>query len=112
MAGGDYSDEELIQAMHRAGLEEFCKQNKKVLDIVLGESGVSMSGGEKQRLELARLYLKNPKLVLLDEPTASLDHDTEERVLENLREFCRGRTVFLVSHRKSTLEICDRIIYM
>lgn len=112
MAGGNHSDEEFLHAMYQAGLEEYCKQNENVLDVMLGVSGVSMSGGEKQRLELARLYLKNPKLVLLDEPTASLDHETEERVLENLREFCRGRTVFLVSHRKSTLEICDRIILM
>lgn len=112
MAGGNHSDEELIQAMRLAGLEEYCEKKEKVLDIMLGASGVSMSGGEKQRLELARLYLKNPKLVLLDEPTANLDYETEKRVLENLQEFCRGRTVFLVSHRKSTLEICDRIIFL
>ncbi len=112
LAGGNYSDEELIQAMYQAGLEEYCEKNETVLDVILGESGVSLSGGEKQRLELARLYLKNPKLVLLDEPTANLDRETEEKVLENLQEFCRGRTVFLVSHRKSTLEICDRILLL
>lgn len=109
---GNHSDKEFIRAMYQAGLEEYCQKNKKVLDIKLGESGVSMSGGEKQRLELARLYLKNPKLVLLDEPTANLDRETEEKVLANLQKFCRGRTVFLVSHRKRALEICDRIVRM
>ena len=112
IAGKDYSDEEFIRAMHQAGLEEYCRKNKNVLDVILGEYGVSMSGGERQRLELARLYLKNPQLVLLDEPTANLDSETEQKVLENLQEFCRGRTTFLVSHRKQALEICDRILSM
>lgn len=112
IVGGDHSDEDLISAMVQAGLGDYCHKHKNVLDVILGEYGVSMSGGEKQRLELARLYLKDPRLVLLDEPTASLDRDTEQKVLENLRDFCQGRTAFLVSHRKQTLEICDRIFLM
>ncbi|MGE3275534.1 MAG: thiol reductant ABC exporter subunit CydD [Vicinamibacterales bacterium] len=80
------------------------------LDTPLGEGGAGLSGGEAQRLSLARAYLKDCPILLLDEPTSELDTSTEAAVLEGLAEMRRGRTVLLVSHRAAPLAIADRTI--
>ncbi len=89
-------------------IEEFTHQ----FDTVLGERGVRLSGGEKQRTALARAIVKNPPILILDDAFSSVDTETEERILEQLKGFMRGRTAILISHRISTVKDADQIIYL
>jgi ATP-binding cassette subfamily B protein len=81
-------------------------------DTVIGERGVRLSGGQKQRAALARAIIKNPPVLLLDDAFSSVDVETEEEILRELRRFMRGRTTLLVSHRISTVREADRIVYL
>lgn len=99
------SDEELWKALDLA-LCDFVKS----LDQVIEEGGRNLSGGEMQRLALARLFLKNPDIVFLDEVTSAMDVKTEEMVLKNVFEFFKDRTVILVAHRFSNVLMCDRVL--
>ena len=78
----------------------------------LGERGASISGGQRQRLAIARTLLANPKLLVMDEATSALDYDTERRVCQNLRESLQGCSVFFVTHRLSTVRNADKIVMM
>lgn len=78
----------------------------------LGVAGVEMSGGQKQRLMIARAIYKNPSLLVLDEATSSLDADNEAAIVNNLNEYCRGKTVVIAAHRLSTVSRADNILYM
>ena len=78
----------------------------------LGERGANISGGQRQRLAIARTLLANPKLLVMDEATSALDYDTERRVCQNLRESLQGCTVFFVTHRLSTVRNADLIVMM
>lgn len=106
-------DEE--DAMHKA-LEMACLSNPKLwpdgLDTKIHENGRNLSGGEKQRLSLARIFLQNPSIIVLDEATSSLDNQTEVQVMENFRDFSQDKTVFMIAHRLSTLKWADRVIVM
>ncbi len=79
---------------------------------VVGERGLTLSGGERQRVAIARAALKQPRLFLFDEATASLDTDTERRILRNLRTLCRGTTTFMIAHRLSTILDADEILLL
>jgi ATP-binding cassette subfamily C protein CydCD len=76
----------------------------------LGEGGAGLSVGERQRIALARAFVRDTPLLLLDEPTANLDGETEARVLEALRALVRGRTVILVAHRPALVALADRVV--
>ncbi len=105
--------EEIMQAARRAGADEFIQNQPKRYDTVLGEHGGGLSGGEKQRLALARALLGNPEILILDEATSSLDSITEQQihsVLANLKE--EKITVILIAHRLSTVQNCDTIYVM
>lgn len=104
-------DRELLDALKKAGLDEMI-QREDILDVVIGRNGVMLSGGEMQRLNLARLYIRNSKIILLDEPTSKLDPETERRVMERIKELCENRIGILVSHRSDTLQYCDKIYSM
>ena len=80
------------------------------LDTAVGENGLSLSGGERQRLAMARVILKDAPIVILDEPTANLDPVTESRLLDSIEPFLTGRTVLLISHRRTVLARADRIV--
>src|SRR5690606_24611821 len=80
------------------------------LDTVIGERGFGLSGGEARRIALARLFLRDPALALLDEPTAFLDPDTERAVLEALVAFARGRTLIVATHSDAALEAAGRVV--
>jgi ABC-type multidrug transport system fused ATPase/permease subunit len=81
-------------------------------DTLLGERGTKLSTGQRQRISIARAVLKDAPILILDEPTASLDAETEMRVLRNLAEWGRGRAIFLITHRLSTIRRADRIVYL
>ena len=79
---------------------------------VIGERGVRLSGGQKQRTALARAIMKNPPILILDDAFSSVDVETEEEILRELRQFMRGRTTLLISHRISTVRDADQIVYL
>jgi ABC-type transport system involved in cytochrome bd biosynthesis fused ATPase/permease subunit len=109
IARPEATDEEVERALHAAGAD-FLRELPSGLATPLGDRGAGLSEGQRQRLALARAFLRDAPLVLLDEPTASLDGPTEERVLEAIRRLAEGRTVVLVAHRPSLLALADRVV--
>lgn len=101
------TQEEIQTAAQKASVHEFIMTLPQGYDTQVGELGDTLSGGEKQRIGLARAFLHNAPFMLLDEPTSNLDSLNEAVILKSLKEEKEGRTVILVSHRKSTLAICD-----
>jgi ATP-binding cassette subfamily B multidrug efflux pump len=104
--------EEILEAARLAGLEPDLAQFPHGLDTVVGERGLTLSGGQKQRVALARALLRRPRLLLLDDCLSAVDTQTEEHILNNLRTVFQGRTVFLVSHRISTVKDADVILVL
>ena len=105
----DATDDEIIAACKKASVHDFIMSLPRGYDTAVGELGDTLSGGERQRLGLARAFLHDGPFMLLDEPTSNLDSLNEAVILKSLREARRGRTVVLVSHRKSTMGIADRV---
>lgn len=106
------SEEDLISATKSAGIYEFILKLKDGFDTKIGAGGISLSAGESQRLGLARAFLSDAKLILLDEPTSNVDAINEGIILKALRESKYKKSIILVSHRDSTMTICDRIYKM
>ncbi len=106
----DASDAEIMEAAARAQLGAFIASLPKGLDTRVGERGLKLSGGEKQRVGVARAILLDPPILILDEATSSLDSETEKDVQAALREAARGRTTIAVAHRLSTIAAADQII--
>jgi len=104
--------EAIQEAARLAGLEEDLASFPRGLDTLVGERGLTLSGGQKQRVALARAILREPRILLLDDCLSAVDTQTEERILRNLRQVFRGRTVFLVSHRISTVKDADLILVL
>jgi ATP-binding cassette subfamily B protein len=102
--------DEVLEAARVAGLESDLVLFPNGLDTVVGERGITLSGGQKQRVALARAVLRDPRILLLDDCLSAVDTHTEEQILRNLRDVFRGRTVFLVSHRISTVKDADLIL--
>lgn len=103
-------DVELVNALYRFGLEDLVNSHPRGLDMPLGENGQGLSGGQKQLVALARLTIKDPQVVLLDEPTSDLDQGTEEMVLQALAHWIGNRTMIMVTHRPQVLKLVHRII--
>jgi ATP-binding cassette subfamily C protein CydD len=99
-------------AARRAGVLEFSDRWDKGLDTVVGEQGLGLSMGQAQRVALARAFVKDAPLLLLDEPTASLDKATEKRILKDLDRWCEGRTLLIATHRPAALALADRILLL
>jgi len=108
----DASTEELIRAARIACAHDFIMAMPKGYSSSVGERGAGLSGGQRQRLALARAVLQNPRLLILDEATSALDARTERQVCLNLFEAFRGRTVFFITHRLSTVRPADLIVLM
>ena len=109
IAKEDASEEEMINALKLAKCD-FILNSPYGLEYPIEERGINLSGGEKQRLALARIFLKNPEIVILDEATSALDPLTEEEVLRNLFTFFKDKTMFVVAHRESNLIFCNKIV--
>lgn len=109
---GFSGNQDLINALKRFGLEQMIQNHPKGLDMPLGEDGQGLSGGQKQIIALARLTLRHPKVVLLDEPTTGLDQGTEQKALQALGQWCKDKTLLVVTHRMHVLSIVDRIVVM
>ncbi|WP_449470291.1 thiol reductant ABC exporter subunit CydD [Streptomyces tanashiensis] len=110
LARPDASDEAVRDALRDAGADGFVAGLPQGLDTVLGEDGTGLSAGQRQRLALARAFLADRPLLLLDEPTAALDGATEAGVVEAVRRLAAGRTVLLVVHRPALLAVADRVV--
>jgi ATP-binding cassette subfamily B protein len=108
----DASDEQLIAAAKAAHIYERISEMPEGLDTVVGERGYKMSGGEKQRLAIARVILKDPRILILDEATSALDTHSERLVQEALTPLMSGRTTLAIAHRLSTILAADVILYV
>ena len=106
------SDEEVYTAIRMAHLEGFIKQLPEGVDTMVGERGLKLSGGEKQRVAIARTILKRPPILLFDEATSSLDSKSERSILAALEEIAQGHTSLVIAHRLSTIVDADRIVVL
>jgi ATP-binding cassette subfamily C protein LapB len=112
LGAGQASDQEIIAALAVTGALEFVRQLPKGMDHLILEGGLGLSGGQRQSLLLSRLLIRQPQILLLDEPTASLDDITERQLLEKLSTWCQGRTLIVATHRVSILQLVERIIVL
>ncbi len=103
------SREEVIQACKNANIHDFIMKLPDGYDTMVGERGVRLSGGERQRISIARAFLKDAPILLLDEPTASIDEETEKQIQKAIHKISDGRTVLTIAHRLSTIQSADRI---
>ncbi|MEU5918344.1 thiol reductant ABC exporter subunit CydD [Streptomyces sp. NPDC047141] len=110
LARPDAPDEAVRSALRDAGADGFVAALPQGLDTLLGEDGAGLSAGQRQRLALARAFLADRPLLLLDEPTAALDGETEAGIVEAVRRLAAGRTVLLVVHRPALLAVADRVV--
>ena len=106
----DATYEEVVEASKKANIYDFIMGLPDGYDTQIGERGVKLSGGQKQRLSIARVFLKNPKILILDEATSSLDNTTEILIQGALDELCVGRTTIVVAHRLSTIKNAEEIV--
>ncbi|MEG0450996.1 MAG: ABC transporter ATP-binding protein [Lysinibacillus sp.] len=104
------SENDIWHAARRAQLEDVINHLPEGMDTLIGERGVKLSGGQKQRLSIARIFLKNPKILILDEATSSLDTETEKAIQQALNELSIGRTTLVIAHRLATIKDANRIV--
>jgi ATP-binding cassette, subfamily B, bacterial len=105
------TEEDLLEALRKAACQNLLQRAEKGLDTMIGEGGLKLSGGEKQRLSIARALLRQPKMLLFDEATSALDSLTEEEITDTIRDISRqgNQVTILIAHRLSTIMHADRI---
>lgn len=105
-------DAEVLKAAEVAGILDLVNQHPEGFDMLVGERGESLSGGQRQGVAIARALINDPSILVMDEPTASMDHSSEEDLKRRLTSYMPGKTVIIVSHRTSLLDLVDRIVVM
>jgi ATP-binding cassette subfamily C protein LapB len=105
-------DAEIVKAAEIGGILNLVNQHPQGFDMLIGERGESLSGGQRQGVAIARAVINDPPILLLDEPTSSMDHSSEEDIKRHLTVFACDKTVLLISHRTALLDLTDRIIVM
>src|SRR5262249_51005302 len=105
-------DEEIIAAAKAASSHNFILALGDGYETQTGERGARLSGGERQRISLARAFLRDSPVLILDEPTSSVDVNTEAAIMEATLQLMQGRTTFMIAHRLSTLKSCDMIFVL
>ena len=108
----DATEEEIVAAAQRAQADEFIRQLPNGYQSLVGERGGHLSVGQRQRIGIARAFLKNAPILLLDEPTSALDPTTEAAIMETIKELMQGRTTLIVTHRLATIHNVDRIVVL
>ncbi len=103
-------DKQVLEAAHAGGIDRFVNSHPKGFDMLVGERGATLSGGQRQGVGIARAMIKRPSILLLDEPTSAMDHSGEEEVKQRLMQGAIGKTVVLISHRSALFDLVDRII--
>jgi ABC-type multidrug transport system fused ATPase/permease subunit len=104
--------EEIEACARAAQAHEFITELAEGYDTIIGERGVSLSGGQRQRVAMARAFLMDPRVLILDDATASVDSKTERLIQEAMQRLCVGRTTFVIAHRLSTLQHADHIVLL
>src|SRR6185295_8175526 len=104
------TDEQLVQAARLAQAHEFVERLPGGYDTVIGERGITLSGGQRQRLAIARALVLDPRILILDDATASVDAATEAKIRIGLQEAMKGRTTVIIAHRLSTIALADEIV--
>jgi len=108
----DATEDEIIDAARRAQADDFIRQLPTGYASPIGERGGHLSVGQRQRIGIARAFLKNAPILLLDEPTSALDPATEAAIMETIKELMRGRTTLIATHRLATIHNCDQIVVL
>ena len=106
----EYDDDHILSLAKISGVDDFVASNPKGYDFEIKERGVGLSGGQKQSINLARALLHDPKLLLLDEPTSSMDQGTEKKIVDNLQEYGKEKTMMIITHRNPILTMVDRVL--
>jgi ABC-type multidrug transport system fused ATPase/permease subunit len=109
---GDATDEEVEQAARLAQAHEFIERLPEGYETMVGERGITLSGGQRQRIAIARALIVDPRVLILDDATASVDATTEAQIKLGLREAMRGRTTIIIAHRLSTIALADEIVVL
>ncbi len=109
---GDLPEEEILRVARLAQAHEFVERLPDGYDTVIGERGITLSGGQRQRIAIARALSVDPRILILDDATASVDATTEARIRAGLREAMRGRTTLIIAHRLSTISLADEIVVL
>ena len=105
-------DAKIVEAAQRVGIDQFISNHPLGYEMPVGERGETLSGGQRQAIGLARVFLLDPSIVLLDEPTASMDQASENLIKEGLKEFAKDKTLILITHKMSMLDVVDRLIVL
>ena len=108
----DATFEEAVEAAKSADAHNFIMSLPNGYNTYIGERGIKLSGGQKQRISIARVFLKNPPILILDEATSSLDNESEKTVQQSLDRLVKGRTVFTIAHRLTTIKNADTILVL
>jgi ATP-binding cassette subfamily C protein LapB len=108
----DATDAAILASAEVSGVADFVRNHPLGYDLQVGERGRQLSGGQRQTVAIARAVLRDPQILLLDEPSNSMDNKTEARLIRRLRETIEGKTMILITHRSSTLKLVDRVIVL
>lgn len=112
MGFNEYEDDHVLNICKVAGVDDFVGSQPKGYDLEIRERGIGLSGGQRQTINLARSLLHDPKVLLLDEPTSSMDQGTEKKVVSSLTEFSKDKTMMIVTHRNPILTMVDRVFVL